>query len=141
MRGDTAVIDKPEDEDKSKTTNKPRKATDNPVSEGSGANLVYILYLLAAVFPPAGLAGIAGVTMAYLNQPEASELAQSHYRFQIRSFWMWLGLAVIGAAGAYFLVGFLLLAAASIWLIIRCVKGMMFLNKGKPYPNPDTFLW
>jgi uncharacterized membrane protein len=139
-RGDTAVIDPPAAEDKPETAEKPQKAA-TPASAGSGANLVYILYLIAAVFPPAGLAGVAGVAMAYLNIPDASELAQEHYRFQIRTFWMWLGLAAIGTIGAYFMVGWLILAAASVWFIIRCVKGMTFLNKGKPYPHASTFLW
>jgi uncharacterized membrane protein len=136
---DTTVIDTV-DADKSENADKPKVAA-NAVSAGSGPNLVYILYLIAAVFPPAGFAGVAGVAMAYLNIPDASELAQEHYRFQIRSFWLWVGMAVIGAIGAYFLVGWFVLAAASVWFILRCVKGMTFLNKGKPYPNPDTLLW
>ncbi len=140
-RGDTVVIDRPAVEEKSETADKPQKPASNNVSAGSGPNLVYILYLIAAVFPPAGLAGIAGVAMAYLNRSDASELSQSHYHFQIRTFWMWLGLAVIGVIGSYFFVGILVLIAAAIWLIIRCVKGMTFLNKGKPYPNPETLLW
>ena len=93
------------------------------------------------MFPPAGLAGVAGVAMAYMNRADASELAQAHYSFQIRTFWLWLGMAVIGAIGAYFMIGWVILAAASVWFIIRCVKGMTFLNKGKPYPDANTLLW
>ncbi len=140
-KSDTTVIDRPAVEEKSETAEKPQKTASNNVSAGSGPNLVYILYLIAAVFPPAGLAVIAGVAMAYMNRSDASELAQNHYSFQIRTCWIWLGLAVIGAIGTYFLVGLLFLAAVSVWFIIRCVKGMTFLNKGKPYPNSDTFLW
>ena len=140
-KSDTTVIDPPAAEEKSEAAEKPQKASANSDTAGSNANLVYILYLIAAAFPPAGLAGIAGVAMAYLNRSDASELSQSHYSFQIRTFWMWLGLAVIGIIGSYFFVGILVLVAASVWLIIRCVKGMTFLNKGKPYPNPETFLW
>jgi uncharacterized membrane protein len=139
-KADTTVIDKPATDGKTESAEKPKLAA-NTVSAGSGPNLVYILYLIAAVFPPAGFAGVAGVAMAYQNIADASELAQEHYRFQIRSFWLWVGMAVIGAIGAYFVVGLLVLAAASVWFILRCVKGMTFLNKGKSYPNPETFLW
>lgn len=139
-RGDTAVMDPPAAEEKFETAEKPQKPA-APASAGSGANLVYILYLIAAAFPPAGLAGIAGVAMAYMNRADASELAQAHYGFQIRTFWLWLGMAAIGVIGAYFMVGWVVLAAASVWFIIRCVKGMTFLNKGKPYPDANTLLW
>jgi uncharacterized membrane protein len=137
---DTTVIDEPDTSGKTENAETPKQAA-NTVSAGSGPNLVYILYLIAAVFPLAGFAGVAGVAMAYLNIADASDLAQEHYRFQIRTFWIWFGMAVIGAIGAYFLVGWFVLALASVWFILRCVKGMTFLNKGKPYPNPETFLW
>ncbi len=140
-KSDTTIIDRPAVEEQSEATEKPQKASTNSDTAGSVANLVYILYLIAAVFPPAGFAVIAGVAMAYMNRSDASELAQNHYSFQIRTFWIWLGLAVIGAIGTYFLVGLLFLVAVSVWFIIRCVKGMTFLNKGKPYPNPETLLW
>ena len=57
----------------------------SPAVNSSTAKLVYILYLVGLVF---GITGIIGVIVAYVNKGDAPEWMQSHYRFQIRTFWM-----------------------------------------------------
>jgi uncharacterized membrane protein len=102
------------------------------------AKIVYILYLGSLLV---GVTSLIGVVMAYLNVGEAPEPLRSHYRFQIRTFWIGL---------LYSIAGFLLLAVAigaavfvlvAIWLIVRCAKGLKYLGRGEPYPNATTWLW
>lgn len=43
-------------------------------------------------------------------------------------------LAVIG-------IGFLLMLALAVWLIVRCAKGLVAISNGQPVANPTTWLW
>ena len=100
---------------------------------GSTANLVYILYLVGLAV---GITHFVGLVMAYMNRSSAPEWVQTHYTFQIRTFWIGLLGAAIGIALMFILVGFLVLAAVAIWFIIRCVKGMQCVGRREAYPNP-----
>ena len=112
---------------------------ENAEAAGAGtANTVYVLYLVAIVFWPVAL---IGVIMSYVNRGEAAERVASHYRFQIRSFWIGLLISAVGLATAIFLVGYFVLLAGLAWWIVRSVKGLKSLAKSEPYPNPATWLW
>jgi uncharacterized membrane protein len=106
--------------------------------EGSAANVVYILYLLGLVV---GITGIVGLIMAYVNRSDAPEWVQTHYRFQIRTFWIGLLYSFIGVLTCIIIVGFFWLAFVLIWLIVRCVKGMQRISRGEPYENAASWLW
>lgn len=71
------------------------------VSE-SVRNLAFINYglLFASVFF-AGVPGLIAAIIAYSQQDEAPQTIRSHYKFQIRVFWVAFGLAL--AAGVSFL--------------------------------------
>ncbi len=104
-------------------------------AEGRTANLIYILYLLSLIF---GITSLVGLVMAYINKGDAPEWLQSHYRFQIRTFWIGLLLGVIGAATAVFMVGILFLVFLFVWWIVRCVKGMKYISQGSAHPDPAS---
>ena len=105
---------------------------------GSTANVVYILYLIAIVV---GLTAIAGVVMAYIYRGDAPEWVRTHYRFQIRTFWIGLLISLVGTLLTWIGVGFLILAALLVWWIVRCVKGMKALGERRPIENPATWGW
>ena len=105
---------------------------------GSTANLVYILYLVGLVV---GITGIVGLIMAYMNRSAAPAWVQSHYTFQIRTFWIGVLGSVIGIALSFILIGFLVLAAVAIWFIIRCVKGMQYVGRREADPKPESWTW
>ena len=98
---------------------------------------VYVCYLLAFL---TALTAVAGLIVAYLSQREAPALFRSHYRFQIRTFWIGLGVAVVGTIGALVLVGYLVLILGAVWYILRCVRGLIWLSQGQPVPNPGSWL-
>jgi len=38
-------------------------------------------------------------------------------------------------------VGILVLLAVLVWYIVRCIKGMNYLEKGQAHPDPITWLF
>jgi len=59
------------------------------------AFVVYAMHFLSPfVF---GLTALIGVAIAYVRKPEAEPLLCSHYRFQIRVFWVGFALSVVAA--------------------------------------------
>lgn len=106
--------------------------------EGSTANVVYILYLVGLMVP---FMPIVGLIMAYVNQRDAPEWVQTHYRFQIRTFWISMLYSVIGLATMIIVVGIFWLGFVLIWWIVRCVKGMQAISQGVPYDRPASWMW
>ncbi len=107
-------------------------------AEGRTANLIYILYLLSLIF---GVTSLVGLVMAYINKGDAPEWVQSHYRFQIRTFWIGLLFAVVGAVTVAFGVGILILVFLCVWWIVRCVKGMKYISQGSAHPDPASWMF
>jgi uncharacterized membrane protein len=110
---------------------------EKPTTEGS-ARLVYILYLVGIIL---GITGIVGVVMAYINRSDAPEWLQSHYQFQIRTFWIGGLYMLIGAILMFVLVGYLVFLFWMVWLLIRCVKGMKSLDLKQAHPNPTGWMF
>ena len=108
-------------------------------SNASGsAKLIYILYLVGIVV---GVTGIVGVVMAYINRNDAPDWVRSHYDFQIKTFWIGLLMMVVGTVLSFILIGFLVFIFWIVWLIIRCVKGMKYLDSGEAHPDPDGWMF
>ena len=104
----------------------------------SNAQIIYILYLVSLVV---GVTGIIGVIMAYVYRGTAPDWLRSHYRFQIRTFWIGLLYVVLGMLLSTILIGFLVLLFWLIWLILRCVKGLQQLERREPITDVETWLW
>ncbi len=92
--------------------------------------LVYILYALSYFgFVPA----IVGIIINNVKEEEvAGTWLESHFRWQMRTFWFGLLWSVIGIATFFFLIGMAILFANFCWIIYRIVKGWLNLNDGKP---------
>jgi uncharacterized membrane protein len=81
----------------------------------------------------------------------APDWSQSHYRFLIRTFWIYLGLVVLfaGLLVALILTGAVLAGlgalATALWLFVwwyvRCWRGKKFAAQQKPIPNPASWLF
>ena len=104
---------------------------------GSGAvKLVYLLYLCSLLV---GVTAIVGVVVAYVYDGDGPEWLRSHYRFQIRTFWIGLLFATVCVAASLILIGYALAFLLAIWLIVRCVRGLKYAYRGAPYPNPASW--
>lgn len=101
------------------------------------ATIIYVLYLASFVV---GISSIVGVSMAYVVRGSSPAWLQSHYRFQIMTFWLFFLFAVISALLMFVFIGFLTGALAAIWFIVRCVKGIMWMQKGQEVPNPGSWM-
>jgi|RifCSP16_2_1023846.scaffolds.fasta_scaffold401951_1 uncharacterized membrane protein len=105
---------------------------------GGTAKIIYILYLVGLVV---GVTTIVGVIMAYVNQGQAPDWLKTHYRFQIRTFWIGVLYGFVSLLLSFVLIGFLTGLFTLVWLIVRCVKGLQGLEKQQPCSNPATWLW
>ncbi len=91
------------------------------------------VYALQAASFLVGISLIAGVIVNYVKRDDvAGTLYESHFRWQIRTFWWSLLWAVIGVLLTLVVVGFAILAADAIWFLYRVVKGWIRLSEGKP---------
>ena len=113
--------------------------------------VVYALYLLGLIN---GLTIIVGVIIAYANRDRAGFRAQSHYTFQIRTFWLaivfWLIAGLMFAVGGilaiilvgipFLMLGGLILALTHIWFAVRSIVGLVHVSRDEAYPRPRTWL-
>jgi uncharacterized membrane protein len=92
--------------------------------------IVTVVYALQAVglLLPVVLPWIVGVVIDYVKRDDAvGTWLESHFRWQIRTFWWSLLWAVIGGVLLLVLIGWLVLAVAGIWVLYRIVKGWLRL--------------
>ncbi len=102
------------------------------------AKAIYVLYAISIVF---GVTVIVGVVLAYMGRAEAPNWLKSHYRFQIRTFWLLVLFSFIGVVLLLVWVGYLVLVATAVWLIARCLKGWRHLDRREPVGNLETWLF
>ncbi len=101
--------------------------------ETSAKNIATLVYALQALSFLAGITYIVAIIVNYVKIDDVrGTLAESHFRWQIRTFWFSLLWFFVGAILALVFVGFLILGATYIWVIYRVVKGWLNLNDGKP---------
>ena len=110
----------------------------NDAAKGKTANLIYILYLASLIF---GLTAIIGIVMAYINRAEGPSWVDSHYRFQIRTFWIGLVFSVIAMVTMPVFLGYFILLFLLFWWIIRCARGMMYLSRGQAHADPTSWMF
>lgn len=109
------------------------------------AKLVYILYLIGMLFGPLILVGLA---IAYVQNGTGPKWLNSHYRFQIRTFWFGIisfliimvvafgGLAEV--SGFFAFVGLLFATYMLIWWLVRCIKGFKRVSNRRRMNRPEA---
>lgn len=96
-------------------------------------SLTQVVYILYALSYFAGITAIIGIIINYVKRDDvAGTWLESHFRWQMRTFWFGLLWAVIGGITAVVLIGFAILFANFCWIIYRIVKGWLNLNDRKP---------
>jgi uncharacterized membrane protein len=105
----------------------------NTAGEHSARQLATLVYALQASSFLVGVTLIAAVVVNYIKRDEmAGTWIESHFRWQIRTFWFCLLWSAIGVALLVVVVGFFILGATGIWLVYRIAKGWISLSEGKP---------
>jgi uncharacterized membrane protein len=108
-------------------------ATDEQLA--SLKTLTTVIYALYALSLFSGITAIVAIVLNYIKLDDArGTWLESHFRWQIRTFWWSVVWFVLGALTWIILVGWVVLGVAGIWFIYRIAKGWLNLNDGKPMP-------
>jgi uncharacterized membrane protein len=107
------------------------------VSNNELVMVVYILYLVGFF---TGITALAGVIIAHMQIGRSDPVSDTHFQFQIRTFWIGLLYVVVGAITAVVVVGLLILLWWFVWTLIRCIKGLLAVNAWEPIANPKSWL-
>jgi uncharacterized membrane protein len=108
------------------------------VSDNILAVVVYVLYGVGYF---TGISALIGVIIAHMKVDDTDPVLRSHYRFQIRTFWIGLLYLTIGIPLCLALIGFPILAWWFVWSLIRIVKGSLLVIEHKPIANPRSWLF
>lgn len=102
--------------------------------------MTLVIYALQAASVFLGVSLIAAVIVNYIKRDDVrGTWLESHFRWQIRSFWFFLLWAALGCLLLLIVIGYFILIAAGIWLIYRIAKGWVFFSEKKPmYAPPPT---
>ena len=94
-----------------------------------------VIYALYAVSLFIGVTAIVAIVLNYIKREDAQGTwLESHFTWQIRTFWWGLLWLVVGAITWVILLGWLVWGVACIWFIYRIAKGWLNLNDSKPMP-------
>ena len=116
-----------------RTVERPSSGTVAAPAEGSLRRLAEVVYGLQAASLLVGVTIFAGVIINYLRRKQAAGTwLESHFTWQIRTFWWSLAWCVLGVATAVLLVGLVILAASAVWFVYRIARGWTELNEGRP---------
>jgi len=106
-------------------------ATTDP--EKSAKTLTMVIYALYAASFLLGITAIVAIVINYVKKGDvAGTFLESHFRWQIRTFWFGLLWGVLGAIASLVIVGWFVLLANLVWIIYRIVKGWLRLNENRP---------
>ena len=114
------------------------------------ANVVYALHAFSLLTGIVGAATVIGafltgwpsiiaVVLNYVKRGDArGTWIESHFRWQIRTFWfglLWVaicGAFIVGTLGIGILIAWLPLAIVTVWFIYRIVRGWVALRDRRP---------
>lgn len=95
--------------------------------------LTIVIYALQAASFIVGLTFLVAVIMNYIKRDDVrGTWLESHFRWQIRTFWFCLLWGLIGALLSAVVIGVFILLANAIWVIYRIAKGWMNVAENKP---------
>lgn len=102
-------------------------------AEQSAITLTTVIYALYAASYFVGVTAIVAIVINYVKKEDvAGTFLESHFRWQIRTFWFGLLWGVLGWITFMLIIGWFVLIADGVWIIYRIVKGWLRLNDGKP---------
>nr|WP_297472925.1 hypothetical protein [Ferrovum sp.] len=99
------------------------------LSDGrSNEKITALIYALYAASFLVGITAIAAIMMNYIKREDvAGTYLESHFRWQIRTFWFALLYSSIGLILLLILIGWPILIATGLWVVYRITKGWLRL--------------
>jgi len=97
-------------------------------------NLAFLVYILQGIrLAAGGLAWIAAMMVNYIKFDSVrGTWLESHFRWQLNTFWYGLLWWVVGLISWLLLLGWLVWGVLTLWAIYRVVRGALLLNDGRP---------
>jgi uncharacterized membrane protein len=95
--------------------------------------VVYALYAAALII---GISAVVAIVINYVKRDDmVGTWLESHFRWQIRTFWFGLLWFSLGVLTYIIIIGWVIMGVTCVWFIYRIVKGWLYLNDNKPmYP-------
>lgn len=113
-----------------------------PETGGEGettmATAIYILYFVGFI---TGVTAFIAVVLAHVYRGEGAAWLQTHYTFQIRTFWIGLLVLIAGTILSLIYIGFLVYALWVVWTAVRCGRGLWLLRRREPIEDPQSYLF
>ncbi len=105
----------------------------NAISDDDAKKITYLVYILQALSFVFVITAVAGIIINYIKEDDVKDSwLESHFKWQKRTFWYGLLWTFLGSLTIFLLmIGWVVLAAVSIWLIYRIAKGWVYLVDGK----------
>ncbi|HAO23533.1 MULTISPECIES: hypothetical protein [unclassified Methylophaga] len=104
----------------------------NPVPN-QAKTLTIVIYALQAASFIVGLTFLVAVIINYIKRDDVrGTWLESHFRWQIRTFWFCLLWGLIGALLSAVVIGVFILLANAVWVIYRIAKGWINVADNKP---------
>jgi len=95
--------------------------------------LTRVVYILQALGYLTLISYVAAVVVNYVKIDEVKGTwLESHFLWQIRTFWYSLLWSLLGAVTFFLIIGYFILIANTIWVIYRIIKGWLRLEDNKP---------
>ena len=97
-------------------------------------SLTMVIYILQGLSVFVGVTAIVGIVINYIKKDETvGTVFESHFNWQIRTFWWGLAWSVVGFILLFaYGLGLVVWFVAGIWAIYRVVKGWLKLNDNQP---------
>ena len=92
----------------------------------------YSVYILQALSFVTLISALIGLIINYIKDDDVrGSWLESHFTWQKATFWYGLLWMVLGVLTTPIAIGYVVLAAVSIWLIYRIARGWIYLVDGK----------
>jgi uncharacterized membrane protein len=99
--------------------------------------LIYVLYIVSFVI---GISALVGIVLAYINRGKSASWIETHYTWAVRTFWMGILYSIISIILMVVGIGFVLIVATAVWVVVRCVLGLQAVGRNEPMKNPQNWL-
>jgi len=112
-------------------TNQTEQSPPPSSDKSSALTLAHIIYLLQALGLISGITAVIGVIMSYVKIDDVrGTWLESHFRWQIHTFWFGLLFFIVGWLTFIFIVGYIVWFIGLIWYVYRFIKGWIRLSDG-----------
>ena len=113
----------------------------NEIANNNTSSIAKVNYILQIVSTLIGITGIIAVIIAYVNKDDTDNWLQTHYRFQIRTFWIGTLYIMLGILLHQVIIGYFILLFSFFWFVIRCAKGLKQLENNEPVKNVESWFF